>query len=96
MHLGSRNLTSGDSRRCVVDYLGFLQPGEKLILPVVTVPAGTVSSIGAVLLDVDDDQMFFFVNGGTLLGEAFTASVQVSTTFNQEINDTIAFTIVAP
>jgi hypothetical protein len=62
----------------------------------VTVPIGTVSSIGAVLLDVDDDQMLFFVNGGTLLGEAFTASVQVSTTFNQEINDTIAFTIVAP
>ena len=96
MHLGSRNLTSGDSRRCVVDYRGFLQRGEKLTLPVVTVPAGTNSSIGAVLLDVDDDQMFFFVNGGTLLGEAFTASVQVSTTFNQEINDMIDFVVVAP
>jgi hypothetical protein len=96
MHLGSRNLTSGDSRRYTVDYRGFLQPGEKLKTPAVTVPAGTVSSIGAVSYDFDDDKMFFFVIGGTLLGEVFTASVQVSTTFNQEINDTIAFTIVAP
>ena len=96
MHLGSRNLTSGDTRRYAVDYRGFLQPGEKLTLPVVTVPAGTNSSIGSVALDIDDDKMFVFVTGGTLLNEQFTASVQCRTSFNQVINDTIAFTVVSP
>ena len=96
MHLGSRNITSGDTRRYTVDYRGFLQPGEKLKTPVVTVPVGTVSSIGAVMYDFDDDKMFFFVTGGSVLNEAFTASVQVSTSFDQVINDTVSFTVVSP
>jgi hypothetical protein len=96
MHLGFKQLTSGDTRRCVIDYRGFLAQGEKLTLPVVTVPTGTVSSIGSVAFDVDDDKVFVFVIGGTLTGERFTANVQVKTTFNQTINDTLVFDVVSP
>lgn len=96
MLLGTRNLTSGDVRRYQVSYRGFLAPGEKIKLPTVTIPAGLTSSIGAVSMDVDDDLVFFFVTGGSNLNEAFTATVQVQTTYLQTINDTIAFQIVSP
>lgn len=96
MLLGTRNLTTGDTRRCVTDYNGFLGRGVKLKSPAATNgTAGTTSTVQNVSLDPTETYLIFFVTGGTL-NEVFTVNVVVSTTDGQTINDTISFTVVAP
>jgi hypothetical protein len=99
MDLGFRKITQGDVRRYEVDYSQFLPHGAKLKSPTGTIgPTGGsfTSSIGAVSLDVTDTKVFIFITGGTALNEKFTVTLQVQDTFNETVNDTLNFTVVAP
>ena len=97
MQLGQDNLTTGDTRRYQVDYRPFLQFGEVLIAATVTGngPTSTVKLPTTGFLDVTETQLYFFVTGGSV-GENFTASVQVKTSYGQIVNDTVAYSVVSP
>jgi hypothetical protein len=82
----------------MIDYNEFLQFGEKLktfTLAIATqVPAATSTVNSAIsFFDVDDTQLYLFVIAG-IVGENFTVNVQVTTTYGEIVNDTLAFTVV--
>lgn len=100
MQLSNQQITTGDTRRYQVDYSQFLQFGEKLsgfTLALATqtpTPTSTVNPSNNSFLSVDESQLYIFVVGGTAVGETFTVDVQVTTTYGQTVNDTVAFTVV--
>ena len=98
--ISQQNITSGDVRRYEIDYHEFLQFGEKLTsftLAIATQspPATTIHGGGTDFFDVDDTQLYFFVTGGSAIGENCILNVQVKTSYGQTINDTIALTVVS-
>lgn len=99
MLLGSQNLTSGDKRRYMVSYEEFLIKGAILTSVTVAVSAGATSSVGSgatiAVLTVDEKGIIFWLTGG-LLNEKFTLNIVVQDNNSETVNDTIAFTIVAP
>jgi hypothetical protein len=100
MLLGSQNITVGDTRRYVVSYDQFLIKGAVLTTPVtVAVSAGATSAVGtgatAPALTVDEKGIIFWLTGG-VLNEKFTVSIQVHDNNSEVVNDTIAFTVIAP
>lgn len=97
MLLGQRTLTSGDVRRITIDYSEFLPKGVVLATATVTLsPIGITSSVGAPTLTDAKNGIYFNITGGTALNEAFTATVQVTDTYGEVINDTLNFTVVSP
>ena len=95
MLLASRTLGIGDTRLYHIRYSGWLARGDVLVTEAVTVPAGTKSSIGTITLDPDAKSFTFFVVTGSVV-ESFTASITVTDTAGQTVNDTIAFNVIAP
>lgn len=95
MLLGSQGIGTTDVRRCSIDYGTFLEKGEIISLATVSVPAGTVSSVGGTSRSPDDKRFIFYVTAGSV-NETFTASIQITTSLSQVINDTMRFTVVAP
>lgn len=93
MILGTKTLAQKDVRRYTIEYE--LDKGYTLVTATVTVPAGTVSTIGAVTLDPKHQKVYFYVNAGAV-NENFTATVQVTDTEGQTVNDTIAFVVTNP
>jgi len=96
MLLGSRQITSGDVRRYVIDYSEFLQKGTTLTTPSASISAGATSTVESVSLDDTNTKMILYVTGGSVLNETFTVNVVVHDTNNQVVNDTIDFTVVSP
>ena len=94
MQLGQDNITTGDTRRYQVDYRPFLQFGEVLTKSTVT-SNGLTSTAKSNTFDVTETQLYFFVTGGTV-GENFTVSVQVTTSYGQILNDTVSYSVVSP
>lgn len=96
MLLDTRNIVQGDTRRFVIDYRDFLTKGYILATATATLTPGATSTVGAVTLDETFTQVYMYITGGTALNEIFTASLQVTDTDGQTVNDTINFTVVAP
>lgn len=100
--LGTRNITSGDTRRYEVNYSQFLTGAGatgKLKNPSVTIAASTppvTSTVGSVSLSVDDTRLFFYITGGSAINEQFTIDIQIQDTQGETVNDTIGFTVVSP
>ena len=94
MQLGQDNITTGDARRYQVDYTPFLQQGEVLTSFTVSDNGPTSTTQGG-FFDVTETQLYFFVTGG-IVGENFTVSVQVKTSYGQTVNDTLAFSVISP
>lgn len=100
--LGTRNITSGDTRRYEVDYREFLTGAGatgKLKNPSVTIATSippATSSVVSFSLSVDDTRLFFYIHGGITVNETFTVNVQVQDTQGETVNDTIGYTVVAP
>lgn len=96
MRMATLRITSGDTRQYTVDYSQFLAHGRQLATVVVTVPAGTASSVGNAYLSPDRLKALIYVTGGATLNEVFTASVVITDDNGETVNDTIQFTVVAP
>ncbi len=92
MLLGNRHITAGDTRRYLIDYREFLQPGDTVSAVTVTTTS-THSSVGVIQRDVMDTRVFFFILAGAA-GEVFTVAVQITTVFGEIVNDTIDFQTV--
>jgi hypothetical protein len=95
MLLGTRNFTQGDTRRVVLDYSGWLTQGVILETIMVSVPAGTTSTVQGAVLTEDYRHAIFYVTGG-VLNENFTVAIQITDSAGETVNDTIVFTVVAP
>lgn len=93
MQLGQQNITVGNTLRYQVSYREALNVGEVLTVATVTSSSRTSSTNTNTFLDVSDTLVFFFVVAGPN-PEVFTATIQVTTSFGQVINDTIIFNVV--
>lgn len=86
--------TVGDTRRRVVDYRLFLEPGENAISSVTaTVDAADVA-ISNVRV-ITGSKVEFYVAGGSL-NEVFTVTLHLVLRTTETVTDTIQFTGVAP
>ena len=92
MQLGQDNITTGDTRRYQIDYCPFLQQGEVLTNFTLS-DNGPTSSVQGGFFDNTETQLYFFVTGG-IVGENFTVSVQVKTSYGQTVNDTLAYSVI--
>jgi hypothetical protein len=86
--------TVGDTRRRVVDYRLFLEPGENSISSAtVTVDKADVTISGVRV--ITGEKVEFYAAGGSL-NEVFTVTVQCVLRTTETVTDTIQFTGVAP
>lgn len=95
MWLGTRNLTTGDTRLVEIDYSGWLDEGVILKSATVTVPPGITSTIQNVGLNEAKRRVIFYVTGGNF-NENFTVNIQIMDSQSETVNDTISFTVIAP
>ena len=94
MLIGNLMHTVGDTRRRVVDYRLFLEPGENAISTVtVTVDKAdvTISNVRV----INGQKVEFFVAGGSV-NEVFTVTVHLVLRTTETVTDTIQFTGVSP
>ncbi len=91
MLLGTRNHTVGDKRRHIVHYT--LDAGLSISSVSVTSPSATLTISGAA--PMEPRKVVFFTNGG-LLNDAVTVSIQITLSNSEIVNDTMAFTVIAP
>jgi hypothetical protein len=99
MLIGSKQHTAGAKTRWRIDYREWLDDGRTLnqlsgFSATLSVPPAlndvTISGV-----TVTEDDLFFFVQGGSL-NEAFTIALQVTDTLGEIVPDTINFTVVQP
>lgn len=92
MNLGQKSLSLGDTRRFEIEYEDYLCDGRTLAAGTVTASVGTNATINNVALSVDKKSLIFYVASGAVK-ESFTASVQVTTSDGEVVNDTASFVI---
>lgn len=101
MLLGTRNITSGDIRRCEIDYTDFLTAAGAtghLVSPSVVIAPSTpsaTSTIQSFLMNAQENRLFFYVKGG-IVGESFMVNVQIMDSQGETVNDTVQFLVVSP
>jgi hypothetical protein len=95
MLLATRTLGVSDQRLYTISYKGWLARGATLSTVLVTVPAGTTSSIGAITTYPNEECVRFFVTGG-VLNEQFTATIVATDSTGQVVHDTMQFMVIAP
>lgn len=95
MLLGSKTLAQNDKRQYTVNYSNFLDKGRVLVTATVTVPTGTSSQVGAVTFDPKQHKVYFFINAGAI-NENFTATIQITDSEGQRVNDTVNFVVTNP
>jgi hypothetical protein len=94
MLIGKMQHTVGNSRRRVVDYTTFLEPGKNSISSATGSADATDVTITSVTV-LEGRKVQFFVNGGSL-NETFTVTLQLTLRTTETVTDTIQFTCVAP
>lgn len=95
MLIGTRNIAQNDQRLINVDYKEFLFKGDTISTVTVTVPTGTLSTIGTITLYPDKTKVRFFVNAGAS-NETFTATVVMTDSNGQIVHDTLQVSVVNP
>lgn len=102
MLLGTRNITFGDIRRYEIDYTDFLTAAGAtghLVSPSVVIAPSTppaTSTVQSFLMNAQENRLFFYVKGGTVISEIFTVNVTIQDSQGETINDTIGFQVVSP
>lgn len=94
MLLANQKHTAGDTRRHVVDYGLFLEPGENAITSAtVTVDKAdvTISNVRV----ITGEKVEFYVAGGSV-NEVFTVTIHCVLRTTETVTDTIQFAGVAP
>lgn len=94
MLLTSRILGVNDERLYTVSYKEWLQRGATLSTVAVSVPTGTLSTVGAITIYPDEKCVRFFINAGAS-NEQFTATVVATDSTGQVVHDTVSFQVVA-
>jgi hypothetical protein len=98
MLIGIKQHTAGNKTRYHVNYRDWLDAGRTLNQSTgfsATVLAPAPADVTVDQASVTADDLYFWVNGGSL-NEAFTVQVQVTDTLGEVVIDTINFTVVPP
>lgn len=95
MLLGARTIAQSDQRLILVDYKEFLARGATIVSVAVTLPAGTISTVGAITLFPNKEKVQFFIIAGTT-NETFTATVIMTDSTGQIVHDTLEIVVSNP
>lgn len=97
MLIGSRQHGAGNTTRYEVEYCYWLEKGRTLqdVGFSAVLVAGAPADVAISAVSVTAHRLYFFIAGGSV-NETFTVQVQVTDTLNEEVVDTIDFTVAAP
>lgn len=90
--LAQRTHTEGNVRRFIVDYREWMNPGTTVSAFTAVSSSLTATVTGAAIQD--DQTCVFFVNAGEL-GEEFTVTLTLTTSYGEIKIDVVPFLVVA-